>query len=103
MNKEAIKQYGYKAMQYIAIYIVITMYMQSKFEFENWHYVGNIGAASIVYLIIYLGSDSVSYRLKEDSKWKERMEKLKISKGETIFHVVLAVLSLAVALYLDMR
>lgn len=99
MDKKQLKDIGYKVFAYIIIYICINLYMKSDaaFEFENWYYIGNIGSASIVYLIIMLGSDSVSYRLKEDNQLKGKLDKLTITKTGLIGHGIVIVLSVVVA------
>lgn len=99
MNKKQLKDIGYKVFAYIIIYICINLYMKSDsaFDFENWYYIGNIAATSIVYLIIVLGSDSVSYRLKEDNQLKEKLDKLTISKVAIIGHGLAILFTIIIA------
>ena len=69
-----------------------------KSENYPWYYIGNIGATSIVYLIIYLGSDSVSYRLKEDNQLRDKLAKFTISKKAIIAHGVVILITLVIAI-----
>lgn len=100
MNKQQLKDLGYKVFAYVAIYIIINLYMKSDdaFDFENWYYIGNVGATSIVYLIIFLGSDSVGYRLKDDNELKTKLEKMTISKKAMIAHGVVIAISLVISI-----
>lgn len=100
MNKKQLLDLGYKVFAYIVIYICINLYMKSDdaFDFENWYYIGNIGATSIIYLIVFLGSDSVSYRLKNDNQLKAKLAKLTITKTVIIAHGVIILISVTAAM-----
>ncbi len=103
MDRKKLKEISYKVFAYIIIYLCINLYMSSStaFDFQNWYYIGNIAAASIVYLIIYLGSDSVGYRLNNDNKLKERLDRMTITKNGIIAHGVIIVVFVTIAILLE--
>lgn len=103
MEKLNWKDIAYKIMIYVVLYICINLYMQSRpmYEFENWYYIGNIASASILYLIVFLGKESVSIRMSDENEWKSRLSKLSIEKREVIFHGIVITVFVTIALLLE--
>jgi len=103
MKTNQIKDIIMKTLVYILLYGAVTLYMMKSQAdtFANWYYIGMIALTSAFYLIIFLGSDSVSYRLKADSPWKERLDKLTISKVGIIVHGVIIVISILITMMID--
>jgi len=76
------------------------MINSDAFLFESWYYIGNVASASIVYLIIFLGKESVNYRLSDSHKWKPRLNQMTISKQGIIFHAIVIVTFVSIVLFM---
>lgn len=100
MKQSNFKDLLYKCFAYVAIYIIINLYMKmsNAFVFESWYYVGNIASASIGYLIVFLGKESVNHRLSDTNKWKSKLSQMTISKSAIIFHGIIIVVFVGIAI-----
>ena len=103
MDKVNWKDIGYKVMVYVILYVCINLYMQSRpmYEFETWYYIGNIASTSILYLIVFLGKESVRHRLNDENQMKSRLSKLGIDKKEVIFHGIVIIIFVTISLFLE--
>jgi len=103
MTRKQLIDIGYKVFVYVSIYLLINLYMKTDnaFDFANWYYIGNIGLASMAYLIIFLGKESIRYRLKDENSFKTKLEKMTISKNAIIIHGIIIIISVAVAILLS--